>query len=313
MFPADIKGCMKDCMLALFWPRQHIMNFFKDHGCTGADLRHVVDFKDKSLSRAKIVDAVFSRLSSRADNGVGPFKAMEHALINWAYFDPFWFDTTKKLDRKEADRKIAHLRKVQEARNEKSRGYVKRRQQDEAEKQRPTKTLIALREKFIRLHSGETTPQRRGYDLQDILLELAKLAGLETTEPFMVRSEQIDGAVKYDGEHYLVEAKWQDAAASNEPLYQLAGKVDGKMYGRGIFISVNGYSTHVVTDLTFGKALHIILVDGEDLILVLESHIGFVEMIDLKVKAAQTKGNIYIHPISQQSKVKPCTGNCRKQ
>lgn len=33
-FPADIKGCMKDCILSLFWPRKDIVGFFEKHGCT---------------------------------------------------------------------------------------------------------------------------------------------------------------------------------------------------------------------------------------------------------------------------------------
>lgn len=37
-FPADIKGCMKDCILSLFWPRKDIVGFFEKHGCTKAEL-----------------------------------------------------------------------------------------------------------------------------------------------------------------------------------------------------------------------------------------------------------------------------------
>jgi hypothetical protein len=42
-------------------------------------------------------------------------------------------------------------------------------------------------------------------------------------------------SVKYDGEHYMVEAKWQEASAANEGVYQFSMKVEGKMYGRGLF------------------------------------------------------------------------------
>ena len=122
------------------------------------------------------------------------------------------------------------------------------------------------------------------------------------TEPFKVNGEQIDGAVKYDGEHYLIEAKWQDKVASNEPVYQFVGKVEGKMYGRGLFVSINGFSDHVVTSVVAGKAIKTIFVDGEDLVLVLEGHLSFTQMLDRKVKAAQTKGLIYVHPISGSSK-----------
>lgn len=37
-FPADIKGCMKDCILSLFWPRKDIVGFFEKHGCTKSEV-----------------------------------------------------------------------------------------------------------------------------------------------------------------------------------------------------------------------------------------------------------------------------------
>ncbi|RTL45684.1 MAG: hypothetical protein EKK53_05735, partial [Burkholderiales bacterium] len=134
------------------------------------------------------------------------------------------------------------------------------------------------------------------------ILGLCKLAGLEATEPFRVNGEQVDGAVKYDGEHYLIEAKWQDKAAANEPVYQFAGKVEGKMYGRGIFVSIHGFSPQVVASLTTGKAIRTIFVDGGDLTLVLEGLLGFNQMLDRKIKAAQTKGLIYVDAMTGHQK-----------
>lgn len=78
--------------------------------------------------------------------------------------------------------------------------------------------------------------------------------------------EQIDGSIKYDGEHYIIEAKWHDKWSASDSLYQFAAKVEGKMYGRGLFISVNGFSPDSVQALTTGKVLRTILVDGGDLV-----------------------------------------------
>ncbi len=301
-FPSDIKGCMKDCILSLLWRRQDILNFFADHSCTQIDLKAIAGFKEREMSRSTMVDTMFGQLTSRADEGLGPFRSMLQALITWSHFDSYWFDKKKKLDRARADNNIAHLRQLQEIRDAKIKEQRQKRERAQEARQNPNSTLAQLKAKFLDLHSGKSKPQRRGYELQDILLELGRLARLEVTEPFTVKGEQIDGTIKYDGEHYLVEAKWQDKAASNEPVYQLAAKVEGKLYGRGFFISVNGFSENVVVTLVKGKALKTILVDGEDIVLVLEGHLGFDEMIDRKVKAAQTKGLIYIHPITGAAK-----------
>jgi hypothetical protein len=160
-----------------------------------------------------------------------------------------------------------------------------------------------LKKMFYNLFKSEINAQKRGYQFEQILLELARIDNLEVTEGFRVVGEQIDGAFKFDGEHYLFEAKWQDKASSNEPVYQMAGKTDGKLYGRGFFISINGFSDYVVQSLVTGKAIKTILADGGDITQVIEGFISFKEMIDRKVKAAQTKGNIYIDPITEKSKI----------
>ena len=49
-----------------------------------------------------------------------------------------------------------------------------------------------------------------------------------------------------------------------------------------------------------GKVTHMVLVDGEDL--VLENRAGSSKMLDAKVRAAQLKGEIYIHPMTGKAK-----------
>jgi hypothetical protein len=265
----------------------------------------VKDFKRDQLSRSRIVDRTFERLNARADGGLGPFRAMLRSLLDWSHFDPYYFDKLGKLDRKAAEKTLAHLRQLQEIRDARIKQELAARQSREAQRQTPDRTLEELRSEFLDLHSGKLPAQQRGYALEKLLLGAAKLASLEITEGFRVHGEQLDGAVKFDGEHYLVEAKWQDRAASNEPVYQFAGKVEGKMYGRGFFVSVQGFSDEVVRGLVVGKVIRTILIDGEDLILALEGQLSFRELIDRKVKAAQTKGLIYVNPLSGAPKVVP--------
>jgi restriction endonuclease Mrr len=228
---------------------------------------------------------------------------MLQSLLNWSHFDPYYFDKLRKLDRSAAHRNLEHLRQLQEIRDAKIKADRERRAAQEAVHQQPTASLEQLRAEYLDLLANKTSRQQRGYALERILAELSRLSHLETTEAFRVVGEQVDGAVKFDGEHYLIEAKWQERSASNEPVYQFAGKVTGKLYGRGLFISVNGFSPEVIRSLVIGKEIQTIFIDGEDLILVLEGHLNMREMIDRKVKAAQTKGLIYVHPISGAPKL----------
>jgi hypothetical protein len=293
---------MKDCILSLIWPKSEIYSFFADHRCAKADLRPIDDFKERQLSRSVMVDTMFNHLSAKPDGGLGPFRAMLQSLLEWSRFDPYYFDQLRKLDRAKAKKHLQHLRQLQEIRDSKIQTDRERRAAAEIQKQ-PELLLPQLLSKFLELHAGKVKAQKRGYELEGILTALATISSLEVTEPFRVRGEQIDGSLKYDGEHYLIEAKWQDVASSNESVYQFVGKAEGKMYGRGIFVSIQGFSDHVVRSVVVGKAIKTIFIDGEDIVLVLEGHLSFRELIDKKVKAAQTRGLIYVNPLTGASKV----------
>ncbi|MCI5125067.1 MAG: hypothetical protein D3925_11470 [Candidatus Electrothrix sp. AR5] len=223
---------MRDCLLKIFWAKDDIVSFFENNGCTSSDIKSLGEYKE--YSRAKIIDNLFNHISSKHDCGLGPFRAMLHALVNWSHFDTFYFDKLKKLNRDDANRAIQHLKQLQEIRDHKIKEDRKRRELKEQEARNPKKTIDELKKKHISLLQGELSPQQRGYELEKILLELSKISELEVTKPFRVNGEQIDGAIKYDGEHYIVEAKWQDKSSANEPVYQFAQKVQGKMYGRGL-------------------------------------------------------------------------------
>ena len=75
------------------------------------------------------------------------------------------------------------------------------------------------------------------------------------------------------------------------------------MYGRGVFISVNGFSTDSVQVLTTGKTLRTILVDDGDLVPITEGMYTLREMLDNKIKAAQTMGRIYVDSTNLADKV----------
>lgn len=306
-FPKDIKDCMKGCILSIFWPKKDIIDFFKNASCTSKDLIMESEYKD--LPRAKIVDNVFANLEKRSDLGIGQFRAMLKQLTEWDYFDPYYFKNLNKLDEDEAKRNIIHLKQLQEIRDHKIK--QERQRQDELERKRKDLkvNIVELKDTFINLFSGkdkdgkEINSQRRGYLFEEFLRKLFTNAGIEVAEPFKIVGEQIDGSFKYDGEHYIFEAKWHDSWSASNSLYQFAAKVQGKMHGRGVFISINGFSPGSVHALTTGKAIQTILVDGGDLVPITEGMYTLKEMLDNKIKAAQTMGRIYVDAISLSEKI----------
>lgn len=305
-FPKDILDCMKGCILSIFWPKKDIIDFFKKVGCTQREL--IPEDEYKELHRAEIIDRVFANLEKRSDSGIGQFRSMLKRLTEWDYFDPYYFKKICKLKEEQAKLNIAHLKQLQEIRDYK----IKKERAHQVEQQRKHRdtdiSLKELKEIFLNLFNGKDqdgkiiNSQKRGYLFEDFLKKLFLKEEIEVTDPFKIVGEQIDGAIKYDGEFYIIEAKWHDKWSASNELYQFAAKVVGKMYGRGIFISINGFSNDSVQALTIGKALNTILIDGGDLVLAIEGLYTVREMLNNKIKAAQTMGRIYVNSTDLMNK-----------
>ncbi|MGY0035083.1 hypothetical protein [Pedobacter sp. NJ-S-72] len=77
-------------------------------------------------------------------------------------------------------------------------------------------------------------------------------------------------------------------------LYAFGGKISGKLKNTlGLFISLNGYSKDATeTGSTTLKSM--ILMDGQDLMQVLEGRISLSQLIFLKRRHASDTGEIYL-------------------
>ena len=110
-FPKDIKNSITDCILALIWPREDIVSFFKKCGCDKKDLNTII--KHKSFTRAKIIYLMFARLSTKPDEGYKIFSAMNTILLNWKNFDTYYFEKINKLNREDAEKALEKLKEIQ--------------------------------------------------------------------------------------------------------------------------------------------------------------------------------------------------------
>jgi hypothetical protein len=253
------------------------------------------------LKRAEIIQDVFYRLGRRSDRGFTVFQTMLARLNEWSYFDPYWFEQQGKLDRTHAEDRLAALREMLAKRNAATQTH-RSRAADSANSYNANQARLKLLSDFRLLAQGALKPQDRGREFEKLLVRLFDQQGVPMSGNFRLVGEEIDGTFKFEGENYIVEAKWQDASVITEALYKFAMKAEGKMYGRGLFISVNAYSNQGLPALIAGKHIKTILVDGEDLTLVLEGKITLSEMLDAKIRAAQIRGAVYIHPVTNASK-----------
>lgn len=154
--------------------------------------------------------------------------------------------------------------------------------------------LRALKLRFVNLHGTDDRKQARGYELEKILEDLFEANGIDYRGPYKVSGEQIDGEFEYKGFHYLVEARWRKKPPTVGQLGEFKIKIDGKLQStRGIFCSVVGFNDEMVSALRSGRESNLILMDGEDLILILEEQISLPDALDVKIAKASQEGEIF--------------------
>ena len=159
--------------------------------------------------------------------------------------------------------------------------------------------LRLLLNDFETMSEGRTTPQERGILFEQLMNKWFELEAILVRESFRRNEggEQIDGSFGLDGWYYLVECKWKTEPISEQEVDGLLGKVNRSGdQTMGVFISVNGWSSHVVPLMKQNSNKKIFLVNGEDIKLALSGRVGLVEMLQAKKEALNLSSEPYASP-----------------
>jgi hypothetical protein len=153
--------------------------------------------------------------------------------------------------------------------------------------------LDEIKKDFYQLVSS-SEPQTRGFQLEKIIKELFNLFDLDPKASFKIMGEQIDGAFTFENNDYLFEGKWQQEPVGVQDLDAFSGKLTRKLENTlGLFLSINGFSEDGVKAHSTGRRL-MILMDGSDLMAVLEGRIDLLQLLLRKRRHASQTGNIYL-------------------
>jgi len=153
--------------------------------------------------------------------------------------------------------------------------------------------LDEIKMEFFKL-VGSTNPQTRGFQLEKVINELFNLFDLDSKASFKITGEQIDGAFTFENIDYLFEGKWQKDFVSIQDLDAFSGKLTRKLDNTlGLFLSINGFSEDAVKAHSTGRRL-MILMDGSDIMGVLEGRIDLLQLLLRKRRHASQTGNIYL-------------------
>lgn len=154
-----------------------------------------------------------------------------------------------------------------------------------------------IKESFNELCNNETlfTPQERGYRFEKLIEAKLENEELEPRASYKSKGEQVDGSFFWNGQTFLLEAKWVKTKIPVSNIYAFKGKLDGKFHTTsGIYIAVNGYSNDVEDALKYGKMLNILLFDSSDIKLIFNGKVTFLEVLKFKLREAGDTGSLNV-------------------
>lgn len=152
-----------------------------------------------------------------------------------------------------------------------------------------------IKEAYNKLLSESVSPQERGYKFEMLINSLLSIEDLEPKASYKPTGEQIDGSFFWQGQTFLLEAKWVKDKIPVSNIYSFKGKLDGKFHNTsGIFFAVNGYSKDVEDALRFGKTLNIILFNEFDIPLIFNNEVSFLDVLKFKLREAGDTGSLNV-------------------
>lgn len=164
----------------------------------------------------------------------------------------------------------------------------------ETERSRRSVELETLKGEFLDLCQSSDR-QAAGRKLEGVLNRLFGLDDLAPREPFRVVGEQIDGSFELDHEVYLLEAKWHKEPSGVDHLYVFREKVGGKSpFTRGAFFSINGITLEANEALTRGKTPLFYVVNGHDLLMLLEGMLDLTTFLRRRWRLLVEEGRVCV-------------------
>jgi hypothetical protein len=293
-FPDNILTALQDAVINVFWRREDMRSMLTRSEVPPA----LISSQDWTRYKYHILHPILVALNSAPD-GLGSLRRILQETLAYKDGDHLLVFNDGQKRKREAERCLEHLRllvKSHDAARKTAEEEQKARQSriDESARGKAFQDKLSeIKNRFL-VHVQNPNKQDRGYKLEDILYDLFVLVELSPKAPFKRVGEQIDGAFSLDGDHYLLEAKWQAKQMILSDLRDLDGAVDSSLDNTlGLFIAINGFTNDAIKGYLQGRRPRLICMDGTDLMLALEGKIDFCELLRRKKDIAVQKRNIF--------------------
>lgn len=286
---------LKKALSTVYWYKSDLRSFL-DHTITNKKILSYLDWNDYKRNICSRLEDLLVKNEEKTQNDL---LKLVYEICNMNDFSHL-----KQLDdgadkEKAAKESVAALRKL-------SKGHLEQQKEQEEVEQRRNQVFkkqleqSAVRDKLEEIKTdfyalvSSSDAQKRGFQLEKLLKDLFNLFDLDSKASFRITGEQIDGMFTFEKNDFLLEAKWHKDPVDISSLDAFSGKLSRRLENTlGLFISINGFSSDAIQAHSTGRRL-MILMDGSDLMAVLEGRIDLIQLLIRKRRYAAQTGNIYL-------------------
>lgn len=286
----DALVALEDALSSIYWYKNDLHRYIEE--CVSN--RELLATLDWGQTKREIVSALVRRMSKRLDYYKDDLLQLIYCTSEFSDFSHLNKQEDSEKLIKEAKSCVHKLKTLSSEyfKQQQEMEHLKRQKEayEDSLKERAgfQNKLAHLKEQFNELTRMENA-QTRGYAFEKFLNEIFTLYDLQPRKSFKIYGQQIDGAFTHEGTDYLLEARWKSELSDIGELLQFEGKVGMKLKNTlGLFIAHLGFSESASKITTQSHSL--ILMDGMDLIQVLEGKIRLDELILAKRRHASQEG-----------------------
>jgi hypothetical protein len=286
---------LKEALSTVFWTKKDLRSFI-DLTIENTAIIATIDWSGNT--KFESVSQLIDRMAKRQDLYLNDLLKLVQEVGNFEDFSHLnhWEDSVTKIKKaKEAVLKLrnqakGYFDKIEDLKkSEKAKATTKEKIKESIDYQQQ---LDKLKQDFLQI-AINNNHQQRGIQLEKFLNKIFLFFDLDPKGSFKIVGEQIDGSFTFDNTDYLLEAKWQKTLIVAQELYGFGGKIQGKFKNTcGLYVSLDGFSSECTkTENPSVKA--IILMDGADLMQILDGRINLNDMLYLKRRHSAQTGEIF--------------------
>ena len=284
-----------EALRTYYWFKAEFQTLVRSYFAGAPDVLAAVNFEaTKRVATGQLIAAL--RLKERQYQSL-----VVDALVALSEFDPDFHhlarleDGAVRVDEAKAASSAVQNVIAQHSEHIMSRERVRQEAEAAAQKESARRIhderLAELKSEFLTMYQSSASSQARGLAFEGFLNNLFELWDLNPRAAYSLPHQQIDGAFTLRTDDYILEARWRSKPLQPKDLNDFLAKVNSKARNTlGLCISISGFTAGAIKEHSHAQT-PLILMDGTDLMPILEGHIDLTDVLERKRRHAAETGN----------------------